>query len=333
MSISSSNTKQKAGVAAIVITLMLSIAGVVAAQSGPANECSDNVATFGTQFFGLEDGGNRLLSTSPTSREFTLATPLLAGDYELNAVSYDGYEQRETIAPQPQEQWFVEFLAADASIVATSGITADLIDEVTEDTWSGSLGAVTLSDTATSVRVVHAAPGSSSVNSVRPVCLGASGGPAPTTTSEAPVVPAPESSVTVNFTSTAAVSSNVSIGCGDLQESALGTEINLLIDSIPGLTDCAVEYPAGLDCLVAVDPNETSAASSAGVQNLLIPASGNVDIVVTISCGEVEVAATPSPTTTAAPTPVTVAPTVEVAGQVETAPTATAQAGQPAFTG
>lgn len=328
---SSNTTQKKMGVALVVATMILSIAGVVAAQAGPSNECSGSTVTFGTQYFGLEDGGNRLLSTAPTSREYALPTPLPAGDYDLNGVSYDGYEQRETISPQPQEQWYAEFLASDGSVLATSGITADLADEVTEDTWSGSLGAVTLADTATAVRVVHAAPGSSSVNSVRPVCLGATGGPETTTTTAAP---APDSSVTVNFTSTASESSNVSITCGDLQESALGTDITIGIDAIPGSTGCVVEYPAELDCALAVDPAGTRAASAAGVQNITIPASGDLDVVVTIDCVEAQVA-TPSPTTTAAPaaTTTTTAPATEVAGQVETAPAATAQTGQPAFTG
>jgi len=328
---SSNTTQKKMGVALVIATMILSIAGVVAAQAGPSNECSGSIVTFGTQYFGLEDGGNRLLSTAPTSREYSLSTPLVAGDYDINGVSYDGYEQRETISLQPLEQWYAEFLAADGSVLATSGITADLADNVTEDTWSGSLGAVTLADTATAVRVVHAAPGSASVNSVRPVCLGAVGGPETTTTTAAP---APDSSVVVNFSSTSTDSSNVSITCGDLQESALGTDVTIGIDAIPGNTGCVVEYPAELDCSLAVDPARTQAASATGIQNITIPASGDLDVVVTIDCVDAQVA-TPSPTTTAAPatTTTTTAPATEVAGQVETAPAATAQTGQPAFTG
>lgn len=332
---SSNTTQKKMGVALVIATLILSVAGVVAAQSGPSAECSGSTVTFGTEFFGLEDGGNRLLSTSPTSREYALPTPLPAGDYDLNGVSYDGYEQRDTISPQPQEQWYAELLGSDGSVLATSGLTADLVDEVTEDSWSGSLGSVTIASAATAVRVVHAAPGSASVNSVRPVCLGAIGGPEATTTTTA--APAPDSSVTVDFNSTATASSRVSITCDDLQESALGNDIDLTMTDLAASTGCVVEYPAELDCMLSVDPRSTAAASASGIQNIAIPVAGDVDVTVIIDCVEAQVA-TPAPTpttTTVAPavTTTTTKPAVEVAGQVETAPAATAQTGQPAFTG
>lgn len=335
-------SKHKAGVAAVIMCLVLGVAGVVAAQSGPTSECSgDSVTTFGTEYYGLGQGGNRLLSTSPTSIDFAMATPLPAGTYSLNAVSYDGYDERELVAPQTQEQWFAEFISSSGSVLATSALTVDLEDLVTEANWAGSLGEVTLAAPAASVRVRHAAPGSNSVNSVRPVCLGATDTSvvttteAPTETTEAPAVVAPVSLATVDFVSTASSASTVSLVCGDLTESATGTDVNLRITDIPASSACVVEYPSDLNCTVGVDPSSVTRASAAGVQNFAIPASGDLDVSITIDCVEAQVAVATTTAPAAVVTTTTTAPAVtpEVDGQVETAPTASAQTGQPAFTG
>lgn len=338
-------TKQKAGVAALVMCLVLGVASVVAAQAGPDADCSgDSVTVFGGELFGLEDGGNRLLSTSPSVRDFALASPLPAGTYSLNGVSYDGYETRELTNPQTQEQWVAEFVDSSGSVMATSAVTGDLADGILEATWSGSLGEVTLSAPATVVRVKHAAPGSVSVNSVRPVCIGATTvGETPTTTVETTTVPpaptVPPSSVTVEFRSTASSASTVSIVCGDSTESATGTTVDLFIDDIAATTGCIVEYPADLDCALAVDPDSVKAASDAGVQNLVIPATGDTSVVVTIDCVKAQVAnaveTAPTTTTTVAPaeSPSTTAVSTVVDSAVETAKTATAQNAQPSFTG
>ena len=332
MESTSVHTSRKFGAALAIATLVLGIAGVVSAQSGPSGACSGTTVQFGSAFFGLEDGGNRLLSTAPVSREFALATPLAEGTYELNAVSYDGYEQRETIAPQTQEQWYAELLGADGSVVATSGTTADLEDETEEASWSGSLGSVTLSAPVSVVRVVHAAPGSPSVNSVRPVCLGAVGdAPEEPETPETTAPPvAPPSSITVDFVSTSTESSNISITCGDLQESALGTEAILSLQNVPASTGCVVLYPADLDCTLSVDPGSNRRASTAGAQNVTTPPEGGANIAVVIDCVDPQIAAPVAPKTTTPPKAVVEA---KVAGQVETAPTAQAQPGAPAFTG
>ncbi len=342
-------SKQKAGVAALVMCLVLGVATVVAAQSGPTSECSgDSVTTFGTDLFGLADGGNRLMSTTPAMREFPLATPLPAGEYSINAVSYDGYEERDLTIPQMQEQWLAEFVGSDGSVLATTGVTGDLADSITEATWAGSLGGIVLSAPATAIRVQHAAPGSISVNSVRAVCVGVTAVvvetttvPVETPTTEAPVAPASE--VTVNFLSTADQASTVSLTCGDLTESALGTEVSLTLSDVPAATGCVVEYPANLDCTVAVDPKSVTGASAAGIQNIVIPVVGDANVTATIDCVEAQVAGVVETTTTTvapAAAPATTAPTTkkaavepEVKSQVEQAKTAQAQTGQPAFTG
>jgi len=329
---------RKLGVSIVVMALVMGVASVVAAQAGPSSSCTGgSTAQFGESFFGLEDGGNRLLSTTPSAREYPLELP--AGTYALDAVSYDGYEQREDISGQTQEQWFAEFLGADGSVLATSGITADLEDGVTEATWSGAIGEVTLAEAATTIRVVHAAPGSASVNSVRPVCVGATDTSTPPPT-EAPAptqAPAPGSDVAVEFVSTADSSSTVSITCAALAESALGTQIDLQLTDVPASTGCVVEYPATLDCAMSVDPASTMGASGPGIQNILIPADGGAEILMTLDCVQPQIpVATTTPTVPPASPTTTTAPAVvdtEVGGQVETAPAATAQTGTPAFTG
>lgn len=350
----------KLGVSVVIIALVLGLAGVVAAQTGPSSDCSgDVVATFGEAAFGLEDEGNRLLSTTPTVREFPLS--LAPGTYALNGVSYDGYDQRETIVGQTQEQWFVELVDSSGTVLATSGITADLEDGVTEATWTGDLGEVTIDSAATAIRVVHAAPGSASVNSVRPVCVGAVDTSAPATT-EAPTtttsivvaaptttieVVVPGSTVGLEFVSTSQTASTVALTCGELTESALGVTANLELTEVPASSACDAEYPAALDCAMRIDPISTAGASSPGLQVLNVPAEGDANIMMILDCVEPQVAAvttTTAPaavvTTTTAPpaavvTTTTAAPAVqaEVANDVERAKTATAQAGQPDFTG
>jgi len=332
----------KAGAGAIAVAVVLgSLLGIaaVAAQTGPTQDCSgDSIVRFGDQFFGLDDFGNRLFSTSPSSRQFLLPEPLSAGTYDLSAVSYDGYAQRDTVSPQPEEQWFAEFLAADGSVLATSGTTEDVPDSVIEGSWAGSLGSVTLSAEATQLRIVHAAPGSVSVNSVRPVCVGM--------TAEV-ITPDPvpaESEVVVDYDSDASTSSSVTITCGDDRESAMGDTIDLNIPGVvPGST-CTVSYSDAFDCDVIVDPTSAAGVNSDGVQEIIVPTEGGTTITVDVDCTDaVASPVTTAPAVTTAPT--TAAPAVttttiaaEVLAQTETtapasAQTATAQDGDPAFTG
>jgi hypothetical protein len=299
--------------ALLVVVAVLASATSVSAQTGPAAGCiGSNTTSFGSNFFGLEDFGNRLLSTSPTTREFAIVTPIEAGTYVLQAVSYDGYAGRETIPAQTREQWYAEFLSADGTVLATSGVTGDIEDGVEESTWSGSLGEIVLAHTATTIRTVHAAPGSLSINSVRPVCVGATGGP-----------DIPDSTLVVDFDSTAASGSTVTASCGDLQESATGTSVDLLIESVPAGSSCDVQYPIELLCVVAVDPAATQSASTEGVVNIAVPNPETV-ITVDIDCEPALVAGAVQTTTTT--TPAAAAPVV-------TAPTAQVQDGTPAFTG
>lgn len=345
-----SQQKLAAGIvaAAVMIGSLLGVAAV-SAQSGPQSSCDgDVIFDFGDQFFGLEDFGNRLLSTVPASRTFALPSPLAAGEYSVTAVSYDGYLERETINPQEQEQWFAEFLAADGSVLAVTGSTEDLEDGVTEAQWSGSLGDVTLGAEAVSIRTTHAAPGSLSVNSVRPVCLGVTGGPDVDPGTDPGTEPEPEpapadSSVTVDYDSDATQSSSVAVVCGDLGESATGDEIDLTIESVPAGAECTISFSDVLDCTATVDPVETAGASTDGSQVVNIPAAGGTAVVVDVDCTDPATSDSPSepvvttPTTTPAAEPIE----PEVQAQIETndpvdapaAPTAQPQIGTPTFTG
>lgn len=147
----------------------------VGAQAGPSPAgCGGDYAnSFGSVGFDTVIG-NKILSSGPTSATYGLGSPIPAGTYQLSAVSYDGYTDRANSAGQGNEQWYAELLDGSGNVLATTGTTGDLADGVAEATWSGSVGEVTISGTATQIRAVHAAIGSASVNSVRPVCIGAS---------------------------------------------------------------------------------------------------------------------------------------------------------------
>jgi hypothetical protein len=306
--------------AALLVVSVITMAGSVSAQSGPSANCGGASTTgFGSDYYGFGDFGNRLLSTSTITRDFALTSPLQPGTYVLDAVSYDGYPGREMLDPQPREQWYAELLSVDGSVLATSGVTGDLEDGVDEATWYGNLGEVTIDQAATVVRVHHASPGSISVNSVRPVCLGATN------------TAVPDSALVVDFDSTAGSGSDVVVACGDLEESATGTMVDLLIEGIPAASGCVVEYPDDLVCSVEVAPASTEGQSSPGVVNIAIPDSGDASILVDIDCAPAAIDA-PATTTTTIPT-TTTAPPTEVAGQVENAPTAQVQPGTPSFTG
>ena len=302
----------------LVAVSILTMAGSVSAQAGPGATCAgDNTTILGSDYYGLEDFGNRLLSTSPTAREFPLAAPLEAGTYMLDAVSYDGYPGREMIDPQPREQWFAELLASDGTVLATSGVTGEIADRVEEATWSGSLGEVTIAQTATAIRTVHAAPGSISVNSVRPVCLGATGGPA------APA--APTSSVVLDYDSTNVPASDVVLTCSAAQVSATGTTVDLTLDQVAASAGCYVEYTGDIACTVDVDPASTTERVAENLINVRIPDVGDAEITIDIDCNGSVAAPTTAP-------PAVIEP--EVAGKVETlAPTAQVQPGSPSFTG
>jgi hypothetical protein len=323
------------GVAALLVIAlgMVGLATAVSAQTGPSGDCTGDVVTsFGNDFFGTGRPEISLFSVGTSSRTYTLATALPAGEYVLNAVSYDGYPNREVVSAQPDEQWFAEYLAADGTVLATSGTTADITDAVVEDTWVGGIGSVTIAQEATELRVTHAAVGASNPNSVRPVCVGATEVVAPT---PEPVIP--PSTVTVTFQDEAPDASTIELDCGGQSESATGRLVQLRLADLPGGSSCSIDYPADRVCELSHEPTGTVTEAGAGALVVSIPSGGGVDIIVDIVC-VIEVVDPGTPTTTAAPTPTTAAPVsptttaAAVVPEVRSA-TATPQQANPAFTG
>ncbi len=334
--------------------LVLAMNDRASAQSGPQGTCSGDVTvTFGSEYFGLGDFGNRLMSSTPQSRTYDLPSPMPAGTWDVTAVSYDGYTGRDSISPQTQEQWYTEFLAADGTVLATSGTSADIEDSVIEAEWAGSLGSVTLAAEATTIRTVHVAPGAASVNSVRPTCIGAS---LQATTPEL-------STISVTIQHTDASSSTLTLTCGTEEQSATGRLVQLLLDDIEGPQRCEITYPTDAVCAVVVSPTEATTETITNGIAVTVPEATDVEVTITCRAADTAVTTTTLPDATAtttttvatgngtATTTTTVATNTgaggtgggaatttttiatQVQGQVETAPTAQAQPGTPTFTG
>jgi peptidoglycan/xylan/chitin deacetylase (PgdA/CDA1 family) len=103
--------------------------------------------------------------------QFSVDASVPAGTYRVSLASYDGYAGRESVS-QPKEQYLVKFMN-NSSILATSGATTDLQDNVFEANWSGVVNeTLTLNADANRVNVFHAAyQDFGSPNSVQPVCV------------------------------------------------------------------------------------------------------------------------------------------------------------------
>ena len=307
--------------AIVAFAMFAGLIGLAGAQDGPASDCAGDATTFGSAFFGTADHGNRLFSTGPSTRDYALSSPLAAGTYEINGVAYDGYMTRELTQAQPAEQWFSEFLAADGSVLATTGTTVDVADEVVEATWAGSLGTVTLADTATTVRIQHAAPNSTAPNSVRAICVGAT----------LVVDEVPLSSVTVNYENIEDVATPVELDCGSaLVDSATGRIVELMLDELDPGTECAITFTDGDDdCEIAVTDNAAGTRFDGDVLIVALPDSGSHDVVVDIVCaaGTVDPEPDPEPpvvtTTPVAPIEPEVAAVTEVATPIDMNPSFT----------
>lgn len=297
------------GFGAIVIVLATLFAltlfeegDAVGAQAGPSPAgCGGDYAnSFGSVGFNTVVG-NKLLSSSPTSATYGLGSPIPAGTYQLSAVSYDGYTGRESSAGQGNEQWFAELLDGSGNVLATTGTTGDLADGVAEATWSGGVGQVTISATATQIRTVHAAIGSASGNSVRPVCIGAqvvappetvppSTTPPDTTPPDTTPPPAPgPSTITVQKITEGDedFEATLTLDCG-ASGSARGTDRNPSIsvgDLQPGST-CLITVEAGDATNIAfnVEPASVIPIDEPGnAISITVPADG-LEIVVSITC-------------------------------------------------
>ncbi len=319
-SLSDQRSKRVIGgfVTAVLLASVLSVAAV-SAQTSSGSECSGDFVT------GVD--GIQLLVGSVTTADVPLATPIPAGTYDLNAASFDEHDGRESIDAQPQEQWVIEFLDVNGNVLATSQPTADLADFTPAATWSGSIGSLTLPADATSARIVHAAPTSSSPNSVFPVCFGATStgddavggdddgnvGRAVGGDDDGADVDATDpvtSTIILDFDSDADATSSAAVICDLSADSDTGDQIDLVIDGIEPGTECIVAYPTNFDCTVAVDPASTIASESPGDLTIALPADEAVTVLVDIDCTDADVAAVDQPAvdTPAAPVVATIAP-------------------------
>lgn len=307
----------------------------VGAQAGPtpAGCGGDHANSFGSVAFDNVIG-NKLLSSSPTSATYGLGSPIPPGTYTLSAVSYDGFTGRAGDAGQGNEQWFAELLDGSGNVLATSGVTGDLADGVEEASWSGGIGQVTINGTATQIRAVHAAIGSASVNSVRPVCVGAQLVAPPDTTppeTTPPETVPPEtvppetvppetvppatggSSITVQKITEGndEFEPTLTLDCGP-SGSARGTDVNpsIAVGDLPVGASCLISVDAGDATNIAFNVEPASIIPIAEPGNsisITIPDEG-LEIVVTISCileggGDVDPEPAPEPEPEPEPAP------------------------------
>ena len=356
-------SKRAAGgfLTAVLLASVLSVAAV-SAQTSSGSSCSGD--------FVRDIEGIQFIVGGVTTADLALAAPIPAGTYDLNAASRDEHDGRESLSPQPQEQWVVEFLDSNNNVLATSQPTADLADNTAAATWDGSIGSVTLAADAVSARAVHAAPTSSSANSVFPVCFGATLN-APVAVAEDPAddevarsVGGDEdpvtSSITLDYDSDAEATSSAAVICDNSANVEAGDQIDIVVDDIELGSQCVVGYPENLSCTVVVDPAPSNVGERAGEVIIGFPADAPLSVFVDIDCTDPELAAAPvvttvapepaAPavtTTTAAPAPVTTTtvasgtaaatatPTTVVSStqNAPAAPAAQPRVGTPAFTG
>ena len=164
---------------AAAASLVAGVGIVSASEETPALGCSgDQQYGFAGWGFGMHDTGAIVNSASnaaprlPSSR--SLPVDIAAGTYTIDTASYDGDDDRVDETAQPVEQFVLQFLDVGGSVIATTGATPDLADNVAEAWWTGGVGQVTLDRAATTVRALHVQAGGSDgyANSVMPVCVG-----------------------------------------------------------------------------------------------------------------------------------------------------------------
>ena len=112
-----------------------------------------------------------LLSNNSNNYELTASQTLPAGTYTVKTASWDGYADRVNVT-QPKEQWNV-LVRGSSWEKGPVGPTTDIADYVVQDSKNNTFAnAIVLTETGSTVAVVHAVAGdNSSPNSVVPVCV------------------------------------------------------------------------------------------------------------------------------------------------------------------
>ncbi len=180
------------------LNMTRAVAGVLVGATAFFGAISPASAQANEQCLTADFGGITLLNPEvPLTPEAPMALP--AGVVTVTeAHAWDGYPSRVDVT-QGSEIWEVEFVGADGSVVGVSARTEDLEDRVAEAHRFGSLGDVTLSEPAVSIRARHRpdfdlkARDSVRVSEIT-VCFGAQTTTTtqpPTTTTTAPTTTAP----------------------------------------------------------------------------------------------------------------------------------------------
>ena len=149
-----------------LLSLVIAIVGLLAAPAAVADStacASDYDVTIEALLLNPNGGW------SPSETTVALTTPIPAGDYTLAMVSYDGHSNKGVDqSDQINEQWFMQLLDAQGTVVFQSGVSPDLPDA---QDWLTFNSAATLTGDAVTMRVVHAAIGNN-VNSIVASCAG-----------------------------------------------------------------------------------------------------------------------------------------------------------------
>ena len=102
-------------------------------------------------------GGTQLAIGATTTGPTIGITTIPAGStVTLMGTAQDSYTDRALGYAQPNEQFILQFLDANGSVIATSGPSGDLPDDTDTGTWTGGLGVITPASDVTAIRAVHA---------------------------------------------------------------------------------------------------------------------------------------------------------------------------------
>jgi len=138
-----------------------------------------------------------------TSRSITLTTPIPAGTYDVQTVSYDGHPNR--VGSQPFEYYFLQFLDSGGTEIARTGNTTELVDGVDVAQAFDVFPSIVLADDTYTIVAVHGyqLDASHSSNSLQPVCVGFSQVVTTTTTTTTTTTVPPSTTVAPTTTTVA----------------------------------------------------------------------------------------------------------------------------------
>ena len=127
----------------------------------------------GTQCANYGLGGTQLAIGATTTGPTIGITTIPAGStVTLMGTAQDSYTDRALGYAQPNEQFILQFLDANGSVIATSGPSGDLPDDTDTGTWTGGLGVITPASDVTAIRAVHAGGAPTTANSLTPISTG-----------------------------------------------------------------------------------------------------------------------------------------------------------------